>query len=86
MIATDAVGAAAGGLVRDGENGLIVKAADPVALAGAISRLARDGSLRANLGAAARQDVKAYSHKAWAEGFSRALSSIGLSEPIGSVI
>lgn len=86
VIATDAVGAAAGGLVRDGENGLIVKAADPVALAGAISRLARDGSLRANLGAAARQDVKAYSHKAWAEGFSRALSSIGLSEPIGSVI
>jgi glycosyltransferase involved in cell wall biosynthesis len=85
VIATDAVGAAAGGLVRDGGNGLVVEAGDPVALAEAISQLARDGSLRASLGAAGRRDVKAYSHEAWAEGFSRALSSLGLSEAIGSV-
>ncbi len=34
VIASDAVGAAAGGLVRDGRNGLVVPAGDPAALAG----------------------------------------------------
>jgi len=79
VIATDAVGAAAGGLVRDGHNGLIVPAGDERALAQAIGRLARDASLRNRLGAAGARDVGAYSHDAWAEGFSRALSSLGLS-------
>lgn len=79
VIATDAVGAAAGGLVRDGHNGLIVPAGDSRALAGAISRLAADPALRARLGHAGAQDVLAYSHAAWAEGFSRALSSLDVS-------
>ncbi len=79
VIATDAVGAAAGGLVRDGQSGLIVPAGDPLALAEAITRLAQDASLRTRLGAAGANDVRAYSHDAWAEGFSRALSSLGLS-------
>src|SRR5262249_9917015 len=47
VIASDAVGAAAGGLVRDGRNGLVVPAGDPGALAGAIGRLAADADLRA---------------------------------------
>ncbi len=42
VIASDAVGAAAGGLVRDGRNGLIVPAGDPIALAAAMRRLAGD--------------------------------------------
>jgi glycosyltransferase involved in cell wall biosynthesis len=79
VIASDAVGAAAGGLVRDGRNGLIVPAADPVALAAALLRLARDPALRARLGAAAREDVGAYTHEAWAAGFSQALAELGLS-------
>ena len=79
MIATDAVGAAAGGLVRDARNGLIVPAGDSLALADAIGRLAGDAALRTRLGAAGAQDVLAFSHDAWAEGFSRALSSLGLS-------
>jgi glycosyltransferase involved in cell wall biosynthesis len=79
VIASDAVGAAAGGLVRDGENGLVVPAGDGAALAQAISRLAGDASLRERMGRAAAQDVRAYSHDAWAEGFSRALASVGLS-------
>jgi len=85
IVATDAVGAAAGGLVRDGENGLVVPAGDHRALAEAITRLARDAPLRARMGAAGANDVLAFSHDAWAEGFSRALSSVGLSERIGSV-
>jgi glycosyltransferase involved in cell wall biosynthesis len=79
VIASDAVGAAAGGLVRDGRNGLVVPAGDSRALAGAIARLAADASLRASMGRAGTEDVGAYSHEAWAEGFSRALSTLGLS-------
>ncbi len=78
VIATDAVGAAAGGLVRDGVNGLIVPAGDPRALAGAITRLAEDQSLRARLADAGAQDVLAFNYDAWAEGFSRALASLGV--------
>jgi glycosyltransferase involved in cell wall biosynthesis len=79
VIASDAVGAAAGGLVRDGRNGLIVSAGDPVALAAALRRLARDPSDRARMGAAGRRDVAAYSFDAWAGGFSAALASVGVS-------
>ena len=78
VIASDAVGAAAGGLVRDGRNGLVVRAGDPGALAGAIGRLAADVSLRARLGKAAAEDVRAFSHDAWAQGFSAALATVGL--------
>ena len=79
VIASDAVGAAAGGLVRDGENGLVVPAGDSAALADAIGRLAADAPLRARLGRTAADDVRAFSHDAWAHGFSQALSSLGLS-------
>jgi glycosyltransferase involved in cell wall biosynthesis len=79
VIASDAVGAAAGGLVRDGANGLIVAAGDERALTAAMAKLARDPQLRTQLGSAARSDVLAFSHDAWAEGFSRALSSVGVS-------
>src|SRR5262249_17431496 len=75
VIASDAVGAAAGGLVRDGRNGLVVPAGDPGALAAAIARLAADVSLRARLGNAAAEDVCAFSHDAWARGFSAALAT-----------
>ncbi|HUB73681.1 MAG TPA: glycosyltransferase family 4 protein [Solirubrobacteraceae bacterium] len=77
VIATDAVGAAAGGLVRDGRNGLVVAAACSDALAGALTRLAQDAQLRARLGEAGRHDVRSFSYDAWAQGFSRALASVG---------
>lgn len=79
VIVSDEVGAAAGGLVRDGRNGLIVAAGDRVALATAIKRLAGDGALRRRLGEQGATDVRAYSHGAWAQGFSQALGSVGLS-------
>lgn len=79
VISSDAVGAAAGGLVRDGRNGTIVPAGDPVALAAALLRFARDPALRARLGAAGREDVRAHTHEAWAAGFSHALADLGLS-------
>jgi glycosyltransferase involved in cell wall biosynthesis len=79
VIASDAVGAVAGGLVRHGRNGLVVPAGDRAALAQAMVRLAGDPELRARLGTAGAQDVRAYTHDAWAEGFSNALATVGLS-------
>jgi glycosyltransferase involved in cell wall biosynthesis len=58
---------------------VIVPAGDSAALAGAIERLAVDPELRKRLGAAGAQAVLAYSHEAWATGFSEALSTLGLS-------
>jgi glycosyltransferase involved in cell wall biosynthesis len=84
VIATDAVGAAAGGLVRDGRNGIVLPAGDTAALSRALTRLAGDGELRARMGAAGSQDVLAYSHEAWAAGFSGALEQLGLSARVGS--
>jgi glycosyltransferase involved in cell wall biosynthesis len=76
VIASDAVGAAAGGLVREGRNGLVVPAGDAAALARAISRLHGDPDLRARMGAAARADVAPYTPAAWAAGVSAALASV----------
>jgi len=73
IIASDAVGAAAGGLVRDGRNGLIVPAGDSSALAGALTELAGDRSRCAALGAAGREDVRSHTFAAWADAFVEAL-------------
>ena len=54
VIASTAVGAAAGGLVRHGETGLVVPAGNPSALAAALRRMHGDPALRRRLGAAAR--------------------------------
>jgi glycosyltransferase involved in cell wall biosynthesis len=78
VIATTAVGAAAGGLVRHEETGLVVPAGDDAALAGALRRLYDDPALRARLGAAGRAAVAAgHSHAAWAAGMGRALAAAG---------
>jgi glycosyltransferase involved in cell wall biosynthesis len=77
ILASDAVGAAAGGLVRDGVNGLVVPAGDPYALARALRRLDADAALRARLAAQGARDVRAYTFDAWAEGFAAALADAG---------
>jgi glycosyltransferase involved in cell wall biosynthesis len=79
VIASDAVGAAAGGLLRDGENGVVVAAGNERALGGAIERLAGDRRLRMRMGSVGAADVLAFSHDAWAQGFSHALASVGVS-------
>jgi glycosyltransferase involved in cell wall biosynthesis len=76
VIATDEVGAAAGGLVRHERNGLVVAAGDAPALAAALRRMHDDQRLRAELGANARRDVAAYTFEAWASGFETALGSL----------
>jgi glycosyltransferase involved in cell wall biosynthesis len=73
VIASDAVGAVAGGLVRDGDTGVVVPAGDPVALRGAIERLLTDPALRARLGAAAKLALAPYNYDAMADAFGDAL-------------
>ena len=85
IIASSAVGAAAGGLVRDGHNGLIVREGDPGALGRALAALAGDRPRCASLGAAGREDVSAYTYERWADGFVRALEESPPSSPAGSV-
>jgi glycosyltransferase involved in cell wall biosynthesis len=76
-IATDAVGAVAGGLVRDGRNGLVARAGDADALATRIRALALNPGLRERLASAAREDVAAFSEGAWVEGMRAALHAVG---------
>ena len=76
IIASDEVGAVAGGLVRHERNGLVVPAGDAPALALALRRLHDDPALRARLGANARRDVAAYTFDAWATGFQTAIATV----------
>jgi glycosyltransferase involved in cell wall biosynthesis len=74
VVASDSVGAVAGGLVRPGENGLVARSGDAVALARAIDALLGDDGLRQRLGASAREAVALYTYDAAAAGFERALT------------
>jgi glycosyltransferase involved in cell wall biosynthesis len=76
VIASEEVGAVAGGLVRHERNGLVVPADDPDALAAALNRLSGNEDLRARLGENARRDVAAFTFEAWAAGFATALGSL----------
>jgi glycosyltransferase involved in cell wall biosynthesis len=77
VIASDAVGAVAGGLVRDGRNGLVVPAGDAQALATRIRAIAANPDLRRELGQAAKRDVEPFSEAAWVSGMQRALHAVG---------
>ena len=83
VIATGAVGAAAGGLVRDGRNGLVAPAGDAGALSARIRALAGEPGLRERLGRAAAEDVKSFSLERWVAGMSAALASVGASRSGG---
>jgi glycosyltransferase involved in cell wall biosynthesis len=73
VIATTAVGAVAGGLVRHDQTGWVVAPNDARALAHAIDHLLTDARTRARLGAAARQAVAPYTYDAMLAAFDQAL-------------
>ncbi len=79
VLASDRVGAVAGGLVRDGRNGLVFPAGDAEALAVRLQTIVRAPELRAELGRTAREDVAPYTPEAWADGMRRALAAVGRS-------
>ena len=79
VIVSDAVGAAAGGLVGHGRNGLIFEAGDAGALRARIQTLAAAPELRERLGSAARDDAARLTPEAWADGMRNALGHAGMS-------
>jgi glycosyltransferase involved in cell wall biosynthesis len=83
MVASAAVGAVSGGLVRDGDTGLVVGPGDAGALARAIDRLLADPALSERLGARARDAVAPYTYEAMADAFARALATAIRPSPTG---
>jgi glycosyltransferase involved in cell wall biosynthesis len=73
LVLSDRVGAAYD-LLRDGENGFLVPANDPVAAADALRRLAGDAGLRRRMGAQSRELVRAWDYDASVEAFLAATS------------
>ena len=73
VVASDAVGAAAGGLVQDERNGFIVPERDPGALADALRSLLTDAEGAERMGAAAAEDVEAFNYTRMADAFEAAV-------------
>ncbi len=69
VVATDAVGAAAGRLVRDHRNGFVVPEQDAEGLARAMRRLVTDAELASAMGAAAREDAADFNYGRMADAF-----------------
>lgn len=76
VIATEAVGAAAGGLVRHGRNGLIVPERDSNSLAKALHRTLEDASLRHAMGQRAREDIANWDNEQMVMGFRQAIDYV----------
>lgn len=73
VIVSDKVGASAGGLVLDGDTGLIVPERDPAALSRALRRVLGDEALRRALSEAARVRVAQWTQAKMAMGFASAI-------------
>jgi len=83
IITTDAVGAAAGGLVIDNKNGLIVPEKNSVALKNAIELLLKDKALRKRMGRLSKDIIKDWTPKEMLKGFSRAIDYVCKKYDIG---
>jgi len=74
VVATDAVGAAAGGLVQSGVNGAVVPERDSSALAEAIGHILNDDKLRASMSQNARRIIADWNNDRMVEGFQQAIN------------
>ena len=74
VVASDAVGAAAGGLVEDGKTGFIVPERDPEKMAAAIETLVKDKELRETLSRNAKAKIANWDYDHMAEGFRQAVA------------
>jgi glycosyltransferase involved in cell wall biosynthesis len=73
VVATDAVGAAAGGLVQSGVNGFVVPERDSAALAQVMDRILTDDALRMEMSANARCIVAGWNNERMVQGFQQAI-------------
>lgn len=74
VVATESVGAAAGGLVEDGRTGFIVPERDPEKMAAAIEKLIADKELRETLSKNAKTKIATWDYDHMAEGFRQAVA------------
>lgn len=73
VVATEAVGAAAGGLVQSGVNGFVVPERDSAALAQAVACLLSDAKLREEMGQGARRIIAGWDYERMMMGFRQAI-------------
>lgn len=73
VIATEAVGAAAGGLVRDGYNGFIVPERSPERLAAALTSILCQPTKRDEMSVHARQVIRSWNNETMVMGFRNAI-------------
>lgn len=76
VIVTDAVGAAAGGLVQHGVNGLVIAERSSDQLAWALNRVLTVPGLRDRMGQAARETIGHWTQERMAEGFCQAIEYV----------
>jgi glycosyltransferase involved in cell wall biosynthesis len=76
VITTDAVGAAAGGLVQDGINGFIVKERDSNGLAQAMQKILDDPQKQRDFGRNARRSVASWDNEHMVLGFRQAIDYV----------
>ena len=74
VIATDAVGAAAGGLVQNGVTGSVVPERNSAALGAAIACMLEDEQLRRQLGSDARRRIQSWTQERMADHFEEAMA------------
>ena len=74
VIASDAVGAAAGGLIKNGENGIIVPEGNPNILANAIEEILSDEEYQKQLAFSAKKTIEGWTYDKMARGFIDAVS------------
>jgi glycosyltransferase involved in cell wall biosynthesis len=76
VIASDAVGAARGGLLEHERTGLVVPEGDATALAAAMRRVLSDSALHARLSEAARTEITRWTYERMARGFIDAVAHV----------
>lgn len=67
--------------IEEGVNGYIVPPEDSAALAGAMRRLAQDGTSRERMGAVSAQRIQGHTPERWAENFERIVYALLAKEP-----
>ncbi|MDR3574524.1 MAG: glycosyltransferase family 4 protein [Anaerolineaceae bacterium] len=82
VIASDAVGAAAGGLIRHLINGLIVPEKDIAALSESLSLILKDEDLRNTMGRNARQMISNWDYDHNVEGYYQAIEFVRAIKPL----
>lgn len=76
VIATDAVGAAAGGLLQDGVNGFMVPERNSVALTQAMQKLLNNPDIRENMSQNALSIIADWDNERMVEGFQQAIAYV----------